>query len=127
MPNFKRIGGGPWKNGQKSDDLTWNDPGASQLILGRSYEGSLSGSFNNFIIIPVVSFQFCVSLYLNYDNNNLLLADLTINNCNVCVNDQKARPSAVVFSTVEPRFTVTSVAWLLLQQGHHCSVPNNVL
>ena len=26
MPNFKRIGGGPWKNGQKSDDLTWNDP-----------------------------------------------------------------------------------------------------
>ena len=25
MPNFKRIGGGPWKNGQKSDDLTWND------------------------------------------------------------------------------------------------------
>ena len=26
MPIFKRIGGGPWKNGQKSDDLTWNDP-----------------------------------------------------------------------------------------------------
>ena len=26
MPNFKRIGGGPWKNGQKSVDLTWNDP-----------------------------------------------------------------------------------------------------
>ena len=26
MPNFKRIGGGPWKYGQKSDDLTWNDP-----------------------------------------------------------------------------------------------------
>ena len=26
MPNFKRIGGGPWKNCQKSDDLTWNDP-----------------------------------------------------------------------------------------------------
>ena len=23
MPNFKRIGGGPWKS---SDDLTWNDP-----------------------------------------------------------------------------------------------------
>ena len=28
MPNFKRIGGGPWKNGQKSVDLTWNDPAA---------------------------------------------------------------------------------------------------
>ena len=26
MPNFKKIGGGPWKNGQKSDDLTGNDP-----------------------------------------------------------------------------------------------------
>ena len=26
MPNFKRIGGGSWKYGQKSDDLTWNDP-----------------------------------------------------------------------------------------------------
>ena len=26
MPTFKRIGGGPWKYGQKSDDLTWNDP-----------------------------------------------------------------------------------------------------
>ena len=26
MPNFKRIRGGPWKNGQKSVDLTWNDP-----------------------------------------------------------------------------------------------------
>ena len=26
MPNFKIIGGGPWKNGQKSVDLTWNDP-----------------------------------------------------------------------------------------------------
>ena len=25
MPNFKRIGGGPWKS---PDDLTWNDPGA---------------------------------------------------------------------------------------------------
>ena len=24
MPNFKRIGGGPWKS---PDDLTWNDPG----------------------------------------------------------------------------------------------------
>ena len=23
MPNFKRIGGGPWKS---PDDLTWNDP-----------------------------------------------------------------------------------------------------
>ena len=28
MPTFKRIGGGPWKYGQKSDDLTWNDPPA---------------------------------------------------------------------------------------------------
>ena len=26
MPNFKSIGGGPWKNGKKSVDLTWNDP-----------------------------------------------------------------------------------------------------
>ena len=26
MPNVKRIGGGPGKYGQKSDDLTWNDP-----------------------------------------------------------------------------------------------------
>ena len=26
MPNFKRIGGGSWKNGQKSVDLIWNDP-----------------------------------------------------------------------------------------------------
>ena len=29
MPNLKRIGGGPWKNGQKSVDLTWNDPSLS--------------------------------------------------------------------------------------------------
>ena len=26
MPNFKTIGGGPWKNCQKSVDVTWNDP-----------------------------------------------------------------------------------------------------
>ena len=32
MPNVKRIGGGPWKNGQKSDDLTWNDPGVLPSI-----------------------------------------------------------------------------------------------
>ena len=35
MPNFKRIGGGPWKNGQKSDDLTWNDPFACVLYFLR--------------------------------------------------------------------------------------------
>ena len=34
MPNFKRIGGGPWKNVQKSDDLTWNDPIAMYLSDG---------------------------------------------------------------------------------------------
>ena len=34
MPNFKRIGGGPWKNGQKSDDLTWNDPHVPGCCLG---------------------------------------------------------------------------------------------
>ena len=33
MPNFKRIGGGPWKNGKKSDDLTWNDPYAVLVTL----------------------------------------------------------------------------------------------
>ena len=27
MPNFKRIGGGPWKS---PDDLTWNDPAPSK-------------------------------------------------------------------------------------------------
>ena len=32
MPNFKRIGGGPWKNGQKSVDLTWNDPVVGHVI-----------------------------------------------------------------------------------------------
>ena len=29
MQHFKRIGGGPWRYGQKSVDLTWND-----LIVG---------------------------------------------------------------------------------------------
>ena len=33
MQNFKTIGGGPWKNGQKSDDLTWNDPGGKSHKL----------------------------------------------------------------------------------------------
>ena len=33
MPKFKRIGGGPWKNVQKSVDLTWNDPKAKSLTL----------------------------------------------------------------------------------------------
>ena len=32
MPNFKRIGGGPWKNGKKSVDLTWNDPPVGERI-----------------------------------------------------------------------------------------------
>ena len=46
MPNFKRIGGGPWKYGQKSDDLTWNDPMVfnSMLIHGVSPESMLVGT-----------------------------------------------------------------------------------
>ena len=35
MPNFKRIGGGAWKNGQKSVDLTWNDPYAALELVDR--------------------------------------------------------------------------------------------
>ena len=31
MPNFKRIGGGPWK---PSVDLTWNDPEAKDGTMG---------------------------------------------------------------------------------------------
>ena len=34
MPNFKRIGGGPWKNSQKSVDLIWNDPKAFSRLVG---------------------------------------------------------------------------------------------
>ena len=40
VPNFKRIGGGPWKYGQKSDDLTWNDPSV-KITLFRSFCTSL--------------------------------------------------------------------------------------
>ena len=35
MPNFKRIGGGPWKS---PDDLTWNDPSANGLISNNKAE-----------------------------------------------------------------------------------------
>ena len=38
MPNFKRIGGGPWKNGQKSDDLTWNDPSVTNMLQQLNWE-----------------------------------------------------------------------------------------
>ena len=48
MPNFKRIGGGPWKNGQKSVDLIWNDPDvvfpAGQLPQSEVLMDSLWGS-----------------------------------------------------------------------------------
>ena len=34
MPNFKRIGGGPWKSPDQADDLTWNEPDA---LVGKLY------------------------------------------------------------------------------------------
>ena len=37
MPNFKRIGGGPWKS---PDDLTWNDPHVSDGMAGKVMQAS---------------------------------------------------------------------------------------
>ena len=49
MPNFKRIGGGLWKYGQKSDDLTWNDPNAT---MGGGVEWEV-GEVHHSCTVPV--------------------------------------------------------------------------
>ena len=52
MPNFKRIGGGPWK---PSVDLTWNDPYVIIIIIViRTLRGSSTSKHGYVIIIIVI-------------------------------------------------------------------------
>ena len=74
MPNFKRIGGGPWKNVQKSDDLTWNDPfviPAGQLLLNWMIESLLDNTlFLSINCSSLLLYNFS-SILENWDNRDI--------------------------------------------------------
>ena len=64
MPNFKRIGGGPWKS---PDDLTWNDPHlvSSPLVTN-------TGAPHGCVLSPLLYSLYTYDCKPRYDSNIII-------------------------------------------------------